>query len=153
MASIDTGSGGGARRKAVDSTLPLVPFIDLLLCCVMFLLVTAVWNQLAVLSVTQQVPGQTGDQAEVEKLRLFLQLDSAGYVFWSTAGDRLVIPKLAGEYDREALRQRVATYHDHNPNQRDITVLAEDGVTFEHIASAIDLLTGNGFSGLTLSES
>src|SRR6187397_2338548 len=77
MASIDTGSGS-SRRKAVDATLPLVPFIDLLLCCVMFLLVTAVWNELAVLSVTQQVPGGTADQAELEPLRLFLQLDAAG---------------------------------------------------------------------------
>jgi len=152
MASIDTGSGS-SRRKAVDSTLPLVPFIDLLLCCVMFLLVTAVWNELAVLSVTQQVPGQSADQAEVEPLRLFLQLDAEGYVFGSTAGDRLVIPKLAGQYDREALRARVSAYRANNPNHRDITVVAEDGVTFEHIAGAMDLLNGNGFSGLTLSES
>ena len=46
MANISTGSEGGGR-KSVDSEIPLVPFIDLLLCCVMFLLVTAVWNQLA----------------------------------------------------------------------------------------------------------
>ena len=46
MASISTGSEGGGR-KTVDSEIPLVPFIDLLLCCVMFLLVTAVWNKLA----------------------------------------------------------------------------------------------------------
>ncbi|MEZ4326576.1 MAG: biopolymer transporter ExbD [Polyangiales bacterium] len=46
MASISTGSENGGR-KSVDSDIPLVPFIDLLLCCVMFLLVTAVWNKLA----------------------------------------------------------------------------------------------------------
>ena len=58
MASIAVGGGHGGK-KSVDSEIPLVPFIDLLLCCVMFLLVTAVWNQLAQLEVNQRVPGPT----------------------------------------------------------------------------------------------
>ena len=32
MASISTG-GGGSGKKSVDHSIPLVPFIDLLLCC------------------------------------------------------------------------------------------------------------------------
>ena len=46
MGGISVGGGHGGK-KSVDSEIPLVPFIDLLLCCVMFLLVTAVWNRLA----------------------------------------------------------------------------------------------------------
>jgi len=56
MASIDTGARGGGR-KSVDSNIPLIPIIDLLLCCIMFLLVTAVWNALASVDVSQRVPG------------------------------------------------------------------------------------------------
>ena len=43
MAAIDSG-GGESGKKAVNQEIPLIPFIDLLLCCVMFLLATAVWN-------------------------------------------------------------------------------------------------------------
>ena len=56
MASIGGGGGGHGGKKTVDQEIPLVPFIDLLLCCVMFLLVTAVWNQLARIEANQNVP-------------------------------------------------------------------------------------------------
>lgn len=61
MASISTGSGASGR-KSVDSEIPLVPFIDLLLCCVMFLLVTAVWNQLAAVETSTPSTAPRSDQ-------------------------------------------------------------------------------------------
>ena len=53
MATIETGGAHG--RKKVDHEIPLVPFVDLLLCCLMFLLVTAVWAQLG--SLGASTPG------------------------------------------------------------------------------------------------
>jgi biopolymer transport protein ExbD len=46
MASISTKAHGGGRKSLNPSIALVPPFIDLLLCCVMFLLVTAVWNDL-----------------------------------------------------------------------------------------------------------
>ena len=43
--SID--GGGGDRKKPLTAELNLVPYIDLLTCMVAFLLITAVWTQLA----------------------------------------------------------------------------------------------------------
>jgi len=60
MAGIDVGGGHGGRRS-VNQELPLVPFIDFLLCLVMFLLVTAVWSQMARLNADAQVPGPPQD--------------------------------------------------------------------------------------------
>jgi len=56
MATIDVGSGHAGRR-ALDHAVPLIPFIDFLLCLVAFLLVTAVWSQMARLQSNAQVPG------------------------------------------------------------------------------------------------
>lgn len=56
MATLDTGSARGSRR-ALNQELALVPFIDFLLCLVAFLLVTAVWSQLARLRADANVPG------------------------------------------------------------------------------------------------
>ena len=72
MASISTGGGDGHGKKSVDAEIPLIPFIDLLLCCVMFLLVTAVWNKLDALKqrVDQQVSAaRTKSQGVLDDLQ------------------------------------------------------------------------------------
>ena len=58
MAQIDTGSHDSQRRQT-NRELPLVPFIDFLLCLVSFLLITAVWSQKARLDASANVPGPT----------------------------------------------------------------------------------------------
>src|SRR5438270_10141433 len=57
--SISLEPSGKGRRKAVDSDLNLVPYIDLLTCMVAFLLITSVWTQLARLKVAQKGQGET----------------------------------------------------------------------------------------------
>lgn len=70
MASIDTGAGSSGRRTT-NHELPLIPFIDFMLCLVLFLLVTAVWNQAALLPADANVPSLDAPapptQAELER--------------------------------------------------------------------------------------
>lgn len=47
-------------RRSVDHDLPLVPFIDFMICLIAFLLVTAVWTQMSRINATGQAPGQDG---------------------------------------------------------------------------------------------
>lgn len=63
MAGIDTGGGHGGRR-ATNHEIPLIPFIDFLLCLVMFLLVTAVWSQMARINADARVPGPPRPEEE-----------------------------------------------------------------------------------------
>ncbi|HEX9105127.1 MAG TPA: biopolymer transporter ExbD, partial [Polyangia bacterium] len=56
FAGVPTAARG---RRALDATLNLVPFIDLLSCCIAFLLITAVWTTLARLDVAPA--GGAGD--------------------------------------------------------------------------------------------
>jgi biopolymer transport protein ExbD len=68
MAGIDVGGGHGGKR-AVNHEIPLIPFIDFLLCLVAFLLVTAVWTQSARLEADARVPGdqtRPGGEREME---------------------------------------------------------------------------------------
>jgi biopolymer transport protein ExbD len=153
MASIDTGGGHGGK-KSVDREIPLVPFIDLLLCCVMFLLVTAVWNQLARLDANQQQPGpaRTQDQLRPEHLGLILQVQTSGYTLASTAGDRIAIPKNGDSYDQEELVNKLQERRNLEQNRRDIIVAPEDGVRYQDIVQAMDIAVGEGFQDLTLSD-
>jgi biopolymer transport protein ExbD len=65
MASISVSGARGARR--VDHDLPLVPFIDFLLCLIAFLLVTAAWSHAARLAADAKVPGAPSSRSQQQK--------------------------------------------------------------------------------------
>jgi len=155
MGGMSVGGGGHGGKKNLDSEIPLVPFIDLLLCCVMFLLVTAVWNRLARLDANQQVPGpqaQMDQPPPEETIRLYLQVTQAGYTIASTAGERIEIPKAGDAYDVETLRTRLQERRQAEPNRRDMIVAPEDGVLYEDVIAAMDLTIGEGFRDVSLSD-
>ena len=154
MAGINVGEGGAGGKKAVNAEIPLIPFIDLLLCCVMFLLVTAVWNQLARLDANQQQPGQQApnDPPPEEKIKVVLQVQSSGFVLASTAGDRVEIPKIGDKYDVEALREKLQERKRLEPNRRDLVVAPEDGVVYADVIEAMDTVVGEGFPEMSLSD-
>jgi biopolymer transport protein ExbD len=155
MANISTGGGHGGK-KSLDHSIPLVPFIDLLLCCVMFLLVTAVWNQLARLNSNQQQPGQPKEQMdtppEEPKIKLILQVQSTGYVLATTAGERTAIPKNGDAYDVEELLKKLKERRELEPNRKDITVAPEDGTHYEDVVKAMDIVVGEGYEAMSLSD-
>lgn len=153
MGGINVGGGHGGK-KSVDSEIPLIPFIDLLLCCVMFLLVTAVWNQLARLDANQNQPGQQApnDPPPEEKIKVILQVQASGYVLASTAGDRIDIPKIGDAYDLEALREKLQERKRLEPNRRDMVVAPEDGVIYQEVVAAMDTVVGEGFPEMSLSD-
>jgi biopolymer transport protein ExbD len=71
MAGIDI--GGHGSRRSTNHEIPLIPFIDFLLCLVAFLLVTAVWSQMARINADARVPGPPKDEPP-EKLEKEKQL-------------------------------------------------------------------------------
>jgi len=154
MAGISVGGGGGGK-KAVDSDIPLVPFIDLLLCCIMFLLVTAVWNQLARINAAQQSPGQqaTADTPPPEeKIKLYLLLRKDKYVLFTDAGEKTEIMKKREAYDVEDLRTKLQERRRIEPNRKDIIVAPENGVLYKDIVAAMDLVVGQGYSDMVVDD-
>lgn len=53
MGGVSVGGGGGGGKKSVDAEVNMVPFIDLLLSIISFLLMTAVWVQSGALQAQQ----------------------------------------------------------------------------------------------------
>lgn len=153
MGGISVGGGHGGK-KSVDSEIPLVPFIDLLLCCVMFLLVTAVWNQLARIDANQQQPGQQApnEPPPEEKIKVILQVQASGFVLASSAGDRIEIPKSGDTYDMEQLREKLQERKRLEPNRKDLVVAPEDGVQYKDVVASMDMVVGEGFPDMSLSD-
>ena len=133
----------GARRgKAVDHEIPLIPFIDLLLCCVMFLLVTAVWNELA--AVPTNLPGAqaAGAMDAVERSRLFVDVEADRYVVLGSDGTRVEVPRdsaalaLAAHLESRPVADRLA----------EVAVRPDDGVPYDALVRTLDVLRGQGFA-------
>lgn len=140
MAGVSVDSGGKGGKKSVDSEVNMIPFIDLLVCCIAFLIITAVWTQLERLNATQNSPGQaSADQEQQERIRLFLQINDAGYTLADTAGTRIPIPKAGGKYDTNRLSNELKNVKRQDPNRRDLIVSPEDGVKYEDIIAAMDV--------------
>jgi biopolymer transport protein TolR len=78
MASANIGGGSGGK-KSLDAEINLVPFIDLLSMCICFLLMTAVWTQLASVQV-KQANGTEGAAVEATSLDMSLKFLSSSKV-------------------------------------------------------------------------
>ena len=58
MAGVDIGGGGG--KRAVNQEINMIPFIDLLMVTIAFLLITAVWVTHSRMNANAQIPGPGG---------------------------------------------------------------------------------------------
>lgn len=154
MAGISTGGGSGGK-KSVDHEIPLIPFIDLLICCVMFLLVTAVWNKLARLEINQQQPSSQAPldaPPPEENIRLFLQIKNTGFVLAATDGTNIPVEKNGSDFDLEGLREKLRERRQQEPNRRDLIVAPEDGVMYSDVVAAMDIVVGEGYENMSLSD-
>lgn len=85
MAGIDVGGGHG--KRATNHEIPLIPFIDFLLCLVAFLLVTAVWSQMARINADARVPGppqpdEPKDPPKEKQLHVEMKGDQKFQLIW-----------------------------------------------------------------------
>jgi biopolymer transport protein ExbD len=145
MASISTGAHGG--RKALNPSIALVPFLDLLLCCVMFLLVTAVWNDLGRITTAQHGPSPHVYDA-APRIESFLAVRTNGFELGSNVGDRQWIPRDNPMLLRQALEARAAAAD----GEACLTVSADDDVSYQELVSAMDQALSAGFHGLDVSD-
>lgn len=154
MAGLSVGGGGRSGKKAVDAEVPLVPFIDLLLCCVMFLLVSAVWTQLGRVNTNQEAPGPTADgQPPAPRTRVMLQVLSTGFVLGSTVGERFDIPRVGGHLDVDTLRARLSSRRAIDAANQDLIVAPEDGIPYLEVVAAMDTAVGEGYTNLEVGDS
>jgi len=75
MAGVDIGTGGGGKRKSLDSDINMIPMIDLLMVTISFLLITAVWTHMARINANAQVPGPPRPDVEQEPIEPEKQLN------------------------------------------------------------------------------
>jgi len=163
MAGVDLG-GSGSKKRAMNSDVNMIPFIDLLMVTIAFLLITAVWVNKSRINADAQVPGQSDCHDEsclqpVEKMLHVTVGDNDFNLVWKQAGTVLSethIPKAGlevGEGSTRALRypdlakavetewSRQGQHLDPSDRKVDQAVLHSDNKTsFKEIVAVLDAI-------------
>lgn len=139
MAGVSIPGGGGGGKKEVDLAIPLVPFIDMLAMMITFLMMTAVWTQIGKLQVSQSGgPSDSSSPPPEPTLQVNLTLSEQGYKL-AAGADMIDIPRNPdGTFDAAKLVERLKAIKKDHPDQRAITVMAEDSIRYEHLVQAVD---------------
>jgi biopolymer transport protein TolR len=128
------------KNKHAD--LNLVPYIDLLTCMIAFLLITAVWTQLARLQVAQG-PGSDAKTVE-DTARVTVLVGEQGFNLVVNE-QRQVLPRTNGRYDFAALETALHKVKAAMPDKNDLLVASEDGIKFETLITTMDTVLAAGF--------
>ena len=143
--------GPSKRQKPVNAELNLVPYIDLLTCMVAFLLITAVWTQLASLSVSQKGPGADTDMVHhdpAEDVAVVVHDDGFNLI---VGHDQKPLPKrVGGDLDYPALTTELRAVKVRYPDKKDVKVMSYDGVPYDTLVRTMDASINAGFPDLSL---
>lgn len=154
------GGHGGRKRKALDATINVVPAIDLLSCCIAFLLFTAVWTQISRLQVQQLGTGApvelTTPEQQQKALALTLAVGERGMAL--VVGDATFeIPSLGRStdgvvtQDLKSLATRLKAVKGEYPDQASVIVTAEDTVPYGDLVHVIDACLAAGLLQVSVS--
>ncbi len=139
MAGVSTDSGAKGGRKNVDQQINMIPFIDLLVSLIAFLLMTAVWVQSGALAAQQpsNAPSERVESTPPPVDQLRVELAGGAFRVGTTAADITSIPRGAGEFDRlrAALRERRA-----HLSSNEVWVQPDSTVQFNDVARVMDAI-------------
>jgi biopolymer transport protein ExbD len=153
---------GTDSKGSVNVELNIVPFIDLMSCLTAFLLVAAVWVNIAQINI--QPKGKTRDTSNVQEdnetvvLSVLVQSDKI-WVGLSRVNEFQDIPKLAsGEHDWEKFETTVKQHKTSAffADRSDIEIAAESTVQspvkYQDVIRAMDTAVKVGFIDVGLSD-
>jgi len=153
--------GTGNQKGSVNVELNIVPFIDLMSCLTAFLLVAAVWVNIAQINISPA--GKTRDTSNVQQddehvtLSILIQTDKI-WVGVSRVNDFQEIPKKGDQQDWETLeatlkKQKASAFF---ADRTDLEVAAESTnqspVKYDDVVHTMDTALKSGFTDVKLSD-
>jgi biopolymer transport protein ExbD len=153
MGGVAPTGGGKGGKKDLDAQVNLVPYIDLLMTIMTFLVMTAVWTQLATLEVQNSSGGQAEEKDEKDENKpkpIFVIVTDRAVKVQEEGAEPKDFPNKADGYDIEGVEGELKALKEARPDRVEVQVKAEDGVVYSDITKVIDVCTGLELTGLTL---
>jgi biopolymer transport protein TolR len=145
---------GGDDEKSISVDLNLVPFIDLMSVCIVFLLLSAVWTQVSMIQIGSSIYGKRTDDEPIKpppraEVPLRLDVKRDGYVL-ILGRSTLVLPKINGEYDGTRLAAELKKAKEQYPDKTDGYVTVQDDLEYELLINGMDAMLTAGFNEVTI---
>lgn len=142
-------------RRPLDTTINLVPFIDLMAVTIVFLIMTAVWTQLGRLQASQE--GTSTEPTTAPTLPPVTLALTEHALTLSVGGAPLapiaVTRDARGRLDVGALAKTLADVKRELPEQSAITVRSDDAIRYDDLVRVIDACIGGQFPSVSVSPS
>lgn len=137
----------------MPSNLNLVPFIDLFSTMIIFLIVTAVFDQLAAVTINmgaEDKPAEAVPKTPVKKIEGSLKVTiKEDVIELFDSGSRVIVNKNAeGNYDMAPVAEFVAAVRERNPEKRDVVISANDKSAYRELIAVMDEFLGQSFTEL-----
>jgi len=134
----------------MDTDYNLVPFIDLLTCLISFLLISAVWTQIAKIDV-KPTPNISGDTPPGDpQVKLTVHIRGNGYYLIINA-TIVEMPKAGEEYPVKLLDDKLKGLRTEYPEVTGITVMADDNVQYRQLVQVMDVCLKYQFNDISVS--
>lgn len=142
--SATSGMGGG--KKSVNADLNLVPFIDLLSTLIVFLLITAVWQQISVLSTNSASTTASQSAAPPDPNRVDLSVSLLmDHIEASEGKTSTRINHIGGEPDYAALIKLLNAWKGRHPERSDVILHTDSQAPYKQLIRLMDSLVETKF--------
>ena len=149
MGGVNMPEGGG--KRTLDFDLNLVPFIDLLSCCISFLLITAVGTQMAQLDTTQKLDGGPSSGEKPKKVNI--TIGPSGYeLMLPEEKVACTIGRDGNKYDLTKLKKVLESQKNTVAGQLFIGIAAVDELPFELLVDVMDICASLGLKNVSLGQ-
>jgi biopolymer transport protein ExbD len=139
-------TNGPRGRRSLDAAVNLVPYVDILMTLMVFLVMCAVFTQISSLTVHAKSPGvaDAAPEAEPTQPPLTIVVTSRGVVL-ELPGARIEVARDTREIER-AIRSLVAAPNDDTR----CTLRSDDGVSYGDLVEVIDATRRVGITQVSL---
>jgi biopolymer transport protein TolR len=137
MGGVSVESGGGSGKKSVDAQINMVPMIDLLVCCIAFLLMTAVWTQIGAVQAQQPRGAPSPDTPQDQPQdQLKIQISPTGMRIGVNATDMRDVNNGPTQFDE--LKRLLDERKRANQQNREVWLQPDGAVPYMTIIHVMD---------------
>ncbi len=143
------------KHREVWEDPELVPFIDMLVVCCCFLLMSASLLQTAVIEISLPSTTGAGTPGSITplagELNLSLIITNEGLRVGGAGAILPLIPKMKDTFDWDKLTETLKDVKEEYPDQESIIIISEPEVVYDNIIQAMDVCVMEGFPDIALS--
>lgn len=153
MAHIEDGKSGG---RTANVEINIVPVIDLMSVLIVFLLITAVWNQISMIQLATSIYGKksedqtvTQQQPNIADVPLRLDILKNGYILF-VKNQRTPIAMIGNEYDTQTLSEELRKVKAEYPDKVDIIIAVDDEIEYGSLVKGMDVAISERFPQVSI---